>query len=259
MRSVAAHIAALAFAIAAVSIASCRRSPFASPSDGAASDGPVGAPSIGDGGRQPVDAVAVEAGGNSSAGPHDATDASDADAANEADAPAGGASTDASADAAGGDTPLDVAGEGAPPADGGASDVRPEDQPCGPLGVICAPFACDVARGVCKNTCLTNDDCVTGKTCNPVGLCGFKEDRACASSDECRSGHCAHGVCCDTACNQPCVSCALPGTVGTCTLVPSGLVDPIGTCPAGSTCNGRGGCAPPTCAVDGDCDAGAFP
>ena len=274
MRSGAANIAALSFAIAAaVSVAGCSRSPFAS-SDAGASDGPVGAPSIGDAGRQPVDAPA-EAAGNSPAAPHDANDANDAngsdanvpDDANEVDALADVANPDAPADIAPGDapesdTPPDVASDGEPSVDGaaadraipdGGSDVRPEDQPCGPLGFICAPFACDVARGVCKNACLTNADCVTGKACNPVGLCGFKEDRTCASSDECLSGHCAQGVCCDTACNQPCASCALPGTLGTCTLVPPGLLDPIGTCPAGSTCNGRGGCVPPTCAIDSDC------
>ena len=39
---------------------------------------------------------------------------------------------------------------------------------------------------------------------------------ACAASDQCVSGNCTDGVCCETACDQPLQQCNLPGQVGTC-------------------------------------------
>jgi hypothetical protein len=39
---------------------------------------------------------------------------------------------------------------------------------------------------------------------------------ACADPSQCVTGHCADGVCCDTACDQPLEQCNLPGQVGTC-------------------------------------------
>ena len=237
----AARLAAFAVAAIAVAAAGCRRSPVAAHSADAGGE-PTGAPSVSDAAREPLDA-------------------SDTGDAPPADAPVDQPNTgDGPADLASADGPAEVAGNDAPP-NGDApsdrtladrSDVRPEDQPCGAQGFICTPFACDVARGVCKSTCATNDDCVTGQPCN-AGLCGFRQPAACSSSDECLSGFCAQGVCCATACAGPCRSCALPGSFGTCTTVPRGALDPSATCGAGATCNGRGGCVPATCVADTDC------
>ena len=47
---------------------------------------------------------------------------------------------------------------------------------------------------------------------------------------ECLSGNCAQGVCCATACMGACRSCALSGTMGICTNVPTGAPDPSQTC-----------------------------
>ena len=184
------------------------------------------------------------------------------------DTPAADAPADQAPDGSNGDTPPDVpigdaaadrgdappdAAADAPSTDGTTPDVRPEDQPCGTLGISCRPFACDVARGVCKAACLTDDDCFTGIHCNAGNLCGYKEDTVCGADDECQSGHCAQGVCCATACNQRCYSCASLGSLKTCAPVPAGAQDPTGTCPTGTFCDGRGECVPPTCTADGDC------
>ena len=276
----AAGLAVLAVAAIAVTTAGCRRSPVAGRSSDAGGE-TIGAPSVGDTAREPLDAgvetlpdsspdARLDAGDDTG----DTSDASTADApvdqSNSGDGPADLTSADlladvipgdAPADAPSADAPVDVAAPDAPangdaPPDrmpGDSTDVRPEDQPCGPQGFNCAPFACDVARGVCKSICATNDDCVTGKMCNPIGLCGFREDVACSSNAECLSGHCAQGVCCSTACTGPCRSCGLAGSLGTCTTVPRGAPDPFGTCGAGGTCNSQGGCVPATCAADTDC------
>jgi hypothetical protein len=67
---------------------------------------------------------------------------------------------------------------------------------------------------------------------------------SCTSGGECLSGFCADGACCDTACDGLCVSCLLPGSVGTCSPVPAGA-DPRGVCPnEGAT----------SCGHDGFCD-----
>src|SRR5581483_2069877 len=62
---------------------------------------------------------------------------------------------------------------------------------------------------------------------------------ACGQDSACKSGHCADGVCCDTACTGQCQRCDLPSTLGTCSII-SGA--PVGGRPActtdGSACGG---------------------
>jgi hypothetical protein len=63
---------------------------------------------------------------------------------------------------------------------------------------------------------------------------------SCTQSDECGSGHCVDGVCCNGPCGALCASCALAGSVGTCMAIPFGE-DPDNECPGGS-CNGGETC-----------------
>jgi hypothetical protein len=73
----------------------------------------------------------------------------------------------------------------------------------------------------------------------------------CAQNDDCDSGSCADGVCCNLACDGACVSCNQPGSAGECLPVAAGATDPHGTCKDEGTstcgltgaCNGKGGCA----------------
>jgi len=44
---------------------------------------------------------------------------------------------------------------------------------------------------------------------------------ACSEASQCVTGHCADGVCCDTACDQRLQQCNLPGQVGTCASTPA--------------------------------------
>ena len=183
-----------------------------------------------------------------------------ADRSTAADGSADGFDSDAPTDMAPVvDAPTDMIAADAPPdtpaqdrtsADG--SDVRPDEQPCGPAGLICAPYRCDVARGQCFTTCMTDDDCVNGRPCR-ASSCGFQTPGPCSSNNECASGFCAQGVCCSSACTRLCSSCTLAAQVGTCAPVPSGGQEPGGRCPAGNVCDGRGECVPSVCAVDTDC------
>jgi hypothetical protein len=261
--------------------AGCRRSPLGNQRDGAAG-GTSGTPSRGDSASEWPEAgldTAVDSpreiappGGDAVDPAPDAGEARDAgreaigDARDDApvDAPADLAAdvpleapVDAPADAPA-DAPEETGGADAPTdgspldvADGGGSDVRPEDQPCGPSGWRCNPFACDVALGVCKTACATDDDCYARRACTQH-TCGLG-NYACTANEECNSGFCAQGVCCQTACSGTCRSCAVPGSIGTCALVPIGTPDPIGSCASGDVCDGRGQCVPGTCTVAADC------
>ncbi|HVY40151.1 MAG TPA: hypothetical protein VHM31_19560 [Polyangia bacterium] len=118
-----------------------------------------------------------------------------------------------------------------------------------PAAASCFPFAC--GTNACRSTCATDGDCAPPATCN-AGSCGLKPNGAvCQAGTECQSTVCAQGVCCATTCAGKCLSCALPGSPGTCSPVAAGGADPTGQCTdqgaasCGTTgfCNGSGGCA----------------
>jgi hypothetical protein len=58
----------------------------------------------------------------------------------------------------------------------------------------------------------------------------------CGAADECASGFCKDGVCCNSACTGACNSCA----TGTCTTVKNATDDP--ECIAPMACNNKGKC-----------------
>jgi hypothetical protein len=86
---------------------------------------------------------------------------------------------------------------------------------------------------------------------------------ACSGSNQCQTGFCVDGVCCETACVSLCTTCNLSGNPGYCLPVPAGqdpknscAQDLVSTCGRDGTCDGNGGCrlwpdgtacASPTC------------
>jgi hypothetical protein len=95
---------------------------------------------------------------------------------------------------------------------------------CVPGGIeSCSPFLCQ--NGACHTSCVTDLDCATPAHCLN-GLCGAKFNGAsCASNSECATGFCTEGVCCNSACQAFCYSCALSSSPGTCSPEPRGFVD----------------------------------
>jgi hypothetical protein len=115
-----------------------------------------------------------------------------------------------------------------------------------PNSLSCVPYACNGNK--CFGSCAADANCSAGNFC--VGnSCGPKPNGAfCSDRTECASGNCAQGVCCATACASACKSCALSGTMGACTNVPSGSPDPAQTCmDKPGTCNTNGKCAAGAC------------
>lgn len=123
----------------------------------------------------------------------------------------------------------------------------------------CGLYACNSGNTDCRIMCLADNHCSAAAYCD-VGLedCKAKlpQGTQCSSDSQCISAHCVDGVCCTAACQGICESCALVGTVGSCTKVPSGQ-DPSNEC-AGS-CNGQGACFQQNgaaCSGDVECTSG---
>ncbi len=91
----------------------------------------------------------------------------------------------------------------------------------------CVDYACNA--GACRIRCAAHEECQPGKTyCNASNQCALKKGNGlgCVTGDECRSGFCAGGVCCNSACESP----------FTCTQTPGQCRCPGVTCAAGVAC-----------------------
>lgn len=119
--------------------------------------------------------------------------------------------------------------------------------------IICAPYGCDPITNLCQSQCQGDSQCSEGHHCQN-GSCagdGLGGAGQCRGGADCISGHCADGVCCNTACSGPCVSCALLGRLGACSPIPTGMPDPralcvdqgASSCGHDGTCDGQGGCS----------------
>jgi MYXO-CTERM domain-containing protein len=128
---------------------------------------------------------------------------------------------------------------------------------CSSTGVCTSgvPVRCDAgycADGTtCASSC-TEGECPGDSYCAPSGVCELRRANAssCTRDEECDSGFCVDRLCCSDACTGTCESCQVPGSVGSCTIVPA-MTDPDGECGDFGYCDGMGACAGP--------DAGPLP
>jgi hypothetical protein len=117
----------------------------------------------------------------------------------------------------------------------------------GPIN--CTPYKC--TSGACTTSCTFDTDCASSSYyCDSSHQCVLKltQGTACGAADQCQTGNCVDGFCCDTACNTQCQACsnALTGDAnGTCENVNPGTADPSGTCKtlAATSCGTDGLCA----------------
>jgi hypothetical protein len=100
-------------------------------------------------------------------------------------------------------------------------------------------------------------ECAGADACDGAGDCAKPQGTPCADGSECLSGVCEDVTCCNTACPGACMACALPGSIGTCAPVPSGVQ--VTGCDGTSACNGGGLCKTllgQPCGADGSCLSG---
>jgi hypothetical protein len=120
-------------------------------------------------------------------------------------------------------------------------------------GSPCAPYFCK--NDACSTSCADSSDCTSshyclGSTCTPKKADG----EPCNGPVECQSPFCVAGICCNTACDGTCQSCAQASKQddspdGTCGMAKAGT-DPQDDCPddgapscdRDGTCDGVGGC-----------------
>ena len=134
---------------------------------------------------------------------------------------------------------------GGPPRDGTLSDLTPDasvSHPDGHDDASAPPSSVPDKSGSGGNTPSTS--------ATALGL-------QCTKDEDCGSGHCADGVCCDAACDGICQSCALTGKLGVCTPVENAKDD---SCDGASICDSRGTCRKDlswTCVSGTDCASGS--
>jgi hypothetical protein len=129
---------------------------------------------------------------------------------------------------------------GAPCNGGVCSDASPstcvacnQDTDC-PSGAYCDEHACYRCDDGVQNGDEIDVDC--------GGHCLQCPGIPCSKNAECKTGFCSpDGICCKSACDQPCVFC---DSTGSCTDVPQYQTDWAATtpCGGGKVCDGGGGC-----------------
>ncbi len=114
----------------------------------------------------------------------------------------------------------------------------------------CYPYRCIADTDECYESCDTNAQCYINYACAPDGVCKLVQGQECVDDDQCVSGFCTDGVCCDDRCHGICESCALPGRAGFCDALPEGTPAPedcpmesVSTCGRNGLCSGERSCA----------------
>ena len=105
----------------------------------------------------------------------------------------------------------------------------------------CGDLECNASGTACLVTCTSDAHCATAaRPYCEAGVCvaARLNGAACQSTQECASGQCVDGVCCNAACGASCQACDVGGHVGTCWPVTSST--PRGGRPG---CGGTGACA----------------
>lgn len=118
--------------------------------------------------------------------------------------------------------------------------------------VACGPFACD--DGACAEPCASNADCADDHVCRDGDCLALtRSGEACTSGDECSSGVCAGGFCCDGPCVGGCKGCGVEGREGECLPMAGDAGD--STC-GPYRCDGSRPDCPTSCVSSEDCSDG---
>lgn len=92
--------------------------------------------------------------------------------------------------------------------------------------------------------CDAESSCAAGFFCDhDQNVCYAQRPltESCARDEQCTSGFCASGLCCESNCPGTCTSCAVSGQLGLCSPVPAGT-DPFDDCPGTTSCSADSSC-----------------
>jgi hypothetical protein len=122
----------------------------------------------------------------------------------------------------------------------------------------CGTYVCDGIIETCPNSCIVDIDCSANNYCDGGNACvpQFVDGTACTQSNQCLSGNCVDGYCCDTACGGECDACNLGGSEGVCTVRAD--ADPGTPLCTPYLCDGAIAMCPNMCVIDGDCAANFY-
>jgi hypothetical protein len=115
----------------------------------------------------------------------------------------------------------------------------PEIETCTPI------IVCNAAGNACERTCTRDDQCMIGTKCF-AGKCGLLDDgKTCDENNDCKSGACSDGVCCNSACGgndkNDCQACSAKEGASK---------DGVCTLRSGRTCNDGNACTKVDLCVD---------
>lgn len=138
-------------------------------------------------------------------------------------------------------------------------DLSNDNAHCGACGNACQPEETCVS-GLCEpSVCGSDADCAAGQYCGQIDIPPFTfqclnkkgNGAVCLQQNECASGNCVDGYCCDSACGGECDSCNISGNEGTCTSNADGSPGSPSCSPY--LCNGVFVTCPDSCTSDADC------
>ena len=142
---------------------------------------------------------------------------------------------------------------------------------CGPTKVgvsgspVCAgDVVCNGTSTSCLASCVNDSACPGGMYCSGTACAAKKAQGASCSAggNECLTGNCVDGVCCDTACGGACEACSASlkqstNLSGTCGSAKSGTIgSPV--CSGAALCDGASATCPSGCVNDGSCAIGQY-
>jgi MYXO-CTERM domain-containing protein len=122
----------------------------------------------------------------------------------------------------------------------------------------CAPYVCDGSAAPCPGSCVSDVDCSPDHFCDASQQCvpELAQGEPCTAPEQCSTGFCVDGTCCDTACDASCDACGDAGSVGTCTIVSAGAAGAPSCEPF--VCDGQSPACPTACETKDDCSTGFF-